>query len=69
MLWFTTVVANDGSVETCTAYDVAPVDAFHVNVGFVATPVAPLAGVANTGGAGGGGGAPSGVFISVCISA
>jgi hypothetical protein len=29
-----------------------------VNVGFVATPVAPLAGVAKTGAGGGGGGAP-----------
>ena len=32
-------------------------DEFHVSVGFVAIPVAPLAGNASTGGTGGGGGA------------
>jgi hypothetical protein len=47
------VVANVELVDTWSRYDVAPVDAFHVKVGFVATPVAPLAGVARTGGAGG----------------
>jgi hypothetical protein len=46
---------NAELVETCTRYDVAPVEAFHVNVTFVATPVAPLAGVDNTGAVGGNG--------------
>jgi hypothetical protein len=50
----TTVVPNAGSVDTCRWYDVAPVEAFHVSVGFVATPVVPLAGVASAGGEGGG---------------
>jgi hypothetical protein len=53
--WSAIVVPKAGSVETCTRYDVAPVDAFQVNVAFVATPVAPLVGVARTGTGGGGG--------------
>jgi hypothetical protein len=51
------VVANPVSADTWTRYDEAPAEAFHVSVGFVATPVAPLAGLANTGAAGMGGGA------------
>jgi hypothetical protein len=56
LLWSTTVVVNPETVDTCTRYEVAPADAFHVSVGFVATPVVPFVGVANTGGAGGEGG-------------
>jgi hypothetical protein len=47
------VVPNAESVESWRWYDVAPVDAFQVNVVFVATPVAPLFGVDKTGTAGG----------------
>jgi hypothetical protein len=50
----TTVVANAESTDTWRWYDVAPADAFHVSVGFVATPVVPLAGLASTGTEGGG---------------
>jgi hypothetical protein len=48
------VIANPVSADTWTRYDEAPAEAFHVSVGFDATPVAPFAGVARTGAAGGG---------------
>lgn len=38
------MLVNDELVETCRLYDVAPLEAFHVNVGVVETPVVPLAG-------------------------
>jgi hypothetical protein len=47
-----TSVENEEAVDTCTRYDVAPVEAFHVNVGEVETPVANCAGEVNTGTAG-----------------
>jgi hypothetical protein len=40
--------------DTCTRYDVAPLDAFQLSVGFVET-VAPFNGASSVGGAGGGG--------------
>ena len=45
----TTVVENDGLVDTCNLYDVAPLEAFQLKLGLVETPVAPLAGEANAG--------------------
>lgn len=47
-----TVVENDGAVETCTRYEVAPLETFHFNVGFVNTSIAPSGGDANNGAAG-----------------
>jgi hypothetical protein len=55
VVWLTTVAdvaGKDESVETCNPYEVAPVEAFQVNVGLVATPVAPFAGETRVGGAG-----------------
>jgi hypothetical protein len=46
------VVVKPAFAETCTRYDAAPVEAFHVSVGFVATPVVPFGGEANTGAGG-----------------
>jgi len=40
----TIVEANVALCDTCNRYVVAPLEAFHVNVGFGDTPVAPLAG-------------------------
>jgi hypothetical protein len=48
----TTVVANVAEVESWTRYEVAPVEAFQVNVADTATPVAPLAGDERTGATG-----------------
>ena len=50
--WLIKVVEKDELVETCNPYEVAPVEAFQVNVGLVVTPVAPFAGEARVGGAG-----------------
>jgi hypothetical protein len=47
--WSTTVVAKVALVDTCTRYDVAPVEALQFNVGFVATPVAVLVGETRVG--------------------
>ena len=47
-----TVVENVDPVESWSRYEVAPDDAFHVIVGFVAAPVVPFAGDARTGAAG-----------------
>ena len=52
-VWLTTVVEKDELAETCNPYEVAPVEAFQLKVGFVATPVAPFAGEARVGAAGG----------------
>ena len=41
-----------GSVETCTLYEVAPLGAFHVKVGFFETFVVPLNGELRIGAAG-----------------
>lgn len=38
-------------IETCNRYDVAPPEAFQVNVGFIGTPVDPSAGDASNGAA------------------
>ena len=51
--WLYTNVANPGSVETCTVYEVAPLEAFHVRVGVLDTLVAPLIGELSVGAAGG----------------
>ena len=40
-------------VETCTVYEVAPLEAFHVRVGVLDTLVAPLMGELSDGAAGG----------------
>ena len=37
-------VAKPGSVETCTLYEVAPLEAFQVKVGLLETFVVPLTG-------------------------
>jgi hypothetical protein len=49
-----TVCVNALLEETWSRYDVAPVDAFQVNVGFTGTPVAPSTGETSVGGRGGG---------------
>lgn len=50
--WLTTVVEKSETVETCNPYEVAPDEAFQLNVGLVAIPVAPFAGEARVGAAG-----------------
>ena len=51
--WLTIVVAKLELVETCTRYDVAPVEAFQLKtVGVVDTPVSPSAGERSVGTAG-----------------
>ena len=52
-LWLTTVVEKDETVETCSPYDVAPLEALQVRVGLVEIPVAPFDGDASVGAAGG----------------
>ena len=47
-----TVVANVAPADTCSRYDVAPEEAFHVSVGLSPKPVDPSFGLASTGGAG-----------------
>ena len=42
-----------GLVDTCNRYDVAPSEAFHLNVGLVDIPVAPSEGDASVGADGG----------------
>jgi hypothetical protein len=39
-LWFTTVVVKLELVDTCSWYEVAPVEAFQLSVGVIETPVA-----------------------------
>ena len=46
------VVEKSEAVETCNPYEVAPVEAFQLKVGFMATPVAPFAGETRVGAAG-----------------
>lgn len=46
-------VAKPGSVETCTLYEVAPLEAFQVKVGVLDMPVEPLTGELRVGTAGG----------------
>ena len=53
MALFTINVAKPGSVETWTPYEVAPLDAFHVRVGFFETFVVLLNGELRIGAAGG----------------
>jgi hypothetical protein len=52
-LWSRIVVEKSALAETCTRYDVAPVEAFQVSVGFAETPVALFAGEESVGAAGG----------------
>jgi len=52
-LWFTTVVEKLEFVDTWSWYELAPLEAFQVSVGFVATPVAPFAGEESVGATGG----------------
>ena len=47
-----TNVENAEPVDTCSLYEVAPVEALQLIVGFVATPVVPFAGEASTGAGG-----------------
>lgn len=49
---FTTVEANSESVDSCTLYDVAPVEEFQPRFTVVGWPVAPLVGAASVGAAG-----------------
>ena len=51
-LWSTTSGEKLELVETCNRYDIAPLEAFQLNVGLVETPVAPLPGKASIGAAG-----------------
>jgi hypothetical protein len=51
-LWSATVEENVELVESCIRYEAAPVEAFQLRAGFVATPVAPVTGDARTGAAG-----------------
>jgi hypothetical protein len=52
-VWFTTVVEKLELVETCTPYEVAPLAAFQLSVGFVETLVAPFDGEVSVGADGG----------------
>jgi hypothetical protein len=51
-LWSATVEEKAELVESCIRYEAAPVEAFQLRVGVVATPVAPFTGEARTGAAG-----------------
>ena len=51
-LWSITREEKLELVDTCTRYDVAPLEALQVSVGAGEIPVAPLAGEPRTGGSG-----------------
>ena len=50
----TRVLVKSAAVDTCKRYEVAPSEAFHVNVGATETPDELFDGVASTGADGGG---------------
>jgi hypothetical protein len=52
-LWLMSIVEKLELLETCSWYDVAPLEAFQVNVGLGEIPVAPFKGEASVGAAGG----------------